>query len=112
MVEVWYFHRLYQSSLRWRLSDRLVAYCNFSRSVHVFDPCEVFPSRRCDRTECQRQHDLDRMWFDKRLQFHMFQISILHSLRFCNPEPGQHRDLRRSDIFLLISFIISTDHLN
>ena len=100
LVEVWYFCRLYQSSLRRRLSDRLVAYCNFSRSVHVFDPCEVFPSRRCDRTECQRQHDLDRMWFDKRLQFHMFQISILHSLRFCNPEPGQHRDLRRLDTLL------------
>lgn len=111
MVEVWYFCRLYQSSLRRRLSERLVSYCDFSRSVHVFDPCEIFPSRRCDRTECQRQHDLDRTWFDKRLQFHMFQISILHSLRFCSPEPGQHRDLlRRSDIFLLISFLIVTDN--
>ena len=95
MVEIWYFYRLYQSSLRRRLSERLAAYCNFSRSVLVFDPCEVFPSRRCDRTECLRQHDLDRTWFDKRLQFHMFQISILHSLRFCSPEPGQHRNLRR-----------------
>jgi len=112
MVEVWYFCRLYQSSLRRRLSERLVAYCDFSRSVHVFDPCEVFLSRRCDRTECQRQHDLDRTWFDKRLQFHMFQISILHSLRFCSPDPGQHRDLRRLDIFLLISFLIFTDHPN
>ena len=112
MVEVWYFCDLYQSSLRRRLSERLGTYCNFSRSVHVFDPCEIFPSRRCDRTECQRQHDLDRTWFDKRLQFHMFQISILHLLRFCSPDPGQHRDLRRSDVFLSISFLISTDHLN
>jgi len=112
MVEVWYFHRLYQSSLRRRLSERLGAYCNFSLSVHVFDPCEVFAFRRCDPTECQRQHDLDRTWFDKRLQFHMFQISILHSLQFCSSEPGQHRDLRRLDIFPLISFLISTDHLN
>ena len=112
MVEVWYFYRLYQSSLRRRLSEILWGYCNFSRSVLVFDPCEVFPSRRCDRTECQRQHDLDRTWFDKRLQFHMFQITILHSLRFCSPDPGQHRDLRRSDIFLLICFFIFADHLN
>jgi hypothetical protein len=111
LVEVWYFCHLYQSLLRRRLSERLGAYCNFSRSVHVFDPCEVFPTRRCDRTECQRQHDLDRTWFDKRLQFHMFQISILHLLSFCNPEPGQHQDLRRSENFLLLSFIIS-DHLN
>ena len=97
MVEVRYFYRLYQSSLRRRLNERLVAYCNFSLSVHVFEPCAF---RRCDRPECQRHHDLDRKWFDKRLQFHMFQISILHSLRFCSSDPGQHRDLRRLDVFL------------
>ena len=111
MVEVWRFYRLYQFSLRQRLSERLVAYSNFSLSVQVFDPCEVVAPRRCDRTECQRQHDLDHTWFDKRLQFHMFQISILHPLQFCSSEPGQHRDLRRSDIFLLISFLTPTNHL-
>ena len=112
LVEVWYFNSLYKSSLRRRLSEKLGAYCNFSRSVHVFDPCEAFAFRRCDRTACERQHDLDRTWFDKRLQFHMFQISILDSLRFCSSEPGQHRDLRRLDIYLLISSLISTDYLN
>ena len=111
LVEVCVFYRLYQSSLRRRLSERLWAYCNFSLSVRVFDPCEVFAFRPCDRTECQRQHDLDRTWFDKRLQFHMLQISILHSLRLCSSE-GQHRDLRRLDIYVLISSFISTDYLN
>jgi hypothetical protein len=110
-VEVWYFYGLYKSSLRRRLSKTLGAYCNFSLSVHVFDPCEAFAFRRCDRTACERQHDLDRTWFDKRLQFHMFQISILHSLRLCSSE-GQHRDLSRLDIYLFISSLIPTDHLN
>ncbi|KAF8460963.1 hypothetical protein DFH94DRAFT_790038 [Russula ochroleuca] len=76
-VEVRIFFNLYQGSLRRRVMERLEAYCNNSLSVRVFDPCESSAFGRCDRTECRRQHELNHTWFDKRLHFHMYQISIL-----------------------------------
>jgi hypothetical protein len=86
-VEVRAFYNLYQSTLRQRLKVKLEAYCNMCLNVRVFDPCEnAFFGRGCDRDRCQRQHQFDHMWFDKRLQFHLFQISILDSLRFFGKE--------------------------
>jgi len=99
-MEVGTFYELYRHSLRRRLSEKLHIYCNNSLSVRVFDPCETAASGRCDRRECQRHHELDHAWFDKRLNFHMFQISMLYALRFIGMDPGQH--LFRCDILLLI----------
>ena len=92
------FYELYRHSLRRRLWEKLHIYCNNSLSVHVFDPCETAALGRCDRRECQRNHELDHAWFDKRLHFHMFQILMLYTLRFIGMEPGQH--LFRCDILL------------
>lgn len=82
-VEVRAFVDLYKSALRRRLREKLGEYCNMCLNVRVFDPCEqaIF-GRGCDRTGCQRQHEFDHAWFDKRLQFHLCQISILNSLRY------------------------------
>ncbi len=93
LTEVGTFYELYRHSLRQRLSEKLHVYCNNSLSVRVFDPCEPSVFGRCDRRECQRHHELDYAWFDKRLHFHMFQISFLNWLRFIDRDPGQH--LRR-----------------
>jgi len=98
MIEVRFFYNLYRNSLQQRLRERLDAYCNTSLSVRVFDPCEAFAFARCDRTECQRQHNLDHAWFDRRLQFHMFQISILDSLRALTGSVGPRQ--YRFDLFL------------
>lgn len=98
LMEVGPFYELYRDSLRWRLWEKLHIYCNNSLSVHVFDPCETAALGRCDRRECQRNHELDHAWFDKRLHFHLFQILMLYTLRFIEKEPGQH--LFRCDILL------------
>jgi hypothetical protein len=91
IVEVRNFYDLYRSALRRRLKDKLEAYSNMCLHVRVFDPCEqVIFGRGCDRNECQRQHEFDHAWFNKRLQFHMFQIFILNSLRFFGMEEGQN----------------------
>jgi hypothetical protein len=98
-MEVRSFYTMYRNSLQRRVRERLEAYCNTSLSVRVFDPCEVSAASHCDRRNCERQHNLDHTWFDKRLHFHMFQISILHSLQGVSNsmEPGP---IRRFDIFL------------
>lgn len=99
-MEVGPFYELYRHSLRRRLLEKLDVYCNNSLSVRVFDPCEAAALGRCDRRECQRRHELDHTWFDNRLHFHMFQISMLDSLRFIDMDPGQL--LRRCDALLSI----------
>lgn len=89
VVEVKAFYHLYQSALRKRLQDKLEAYCNLCLNVRVFDPCmQVISGRRCDKIGCQRQHEVDHAWFEKRLRFHLFQILILDSLRFFGMEEG------------------------
>jgi hypothetical protein len=98
MIEVRIFYNLYQRSLQQRLREKLEAYCNTSLSVRVFDPCQAFAFARCDRTECQRRHNLDHAWFDGRLQFHLFQISILDSLRALTGGMGSRR-IHRFDLF-------------
>jgi hypothetical protein len=100
LVEVGPFYELYRHSLRRRLWEKLHVYCNNSLSVRVFDPCEFAVLGRCDRRECQRHHELDHAWFVKRLHFHIFQLSMLYSLRFIGMDPGQH--LHRCDILLSI----------
>jgi hypothetical protein len=106
-VEVRIFLDLYQGFLRRRLIERLEAYSNNSLSVRVFDPCESIAFGRCDRRmECQRQHDLNHTWFEKRLLFHMCQISILS---FVSTGIGQN--LRRSDLLLLICSLSANDLL-
>jgi hypothetical protein len=100
LMEVGPFYELYRHSLRRRLSEKLHLYCSNSLYVRVFDPCEAAALGRCDRRECQRHHELDHAWFDKRLHFHMFQILILYTLRFIGMDPGQH--LLRCDILLSI----------
>jgi hypothetical protein len=103
MVEVRSFYNMYQSSLQQRVKERLEAYCNASLSVRVFDPCEVSAASatgRCDRKECERQHNLDYAWFNKRLHFHMFQISILGSLRNLS-STMESGPVRRFDPFFL-----------
>ena len=105
-LEVRIFLDLYQGSLRRRLMERIEAYSNNSLSVRVFDPCESIAFGRCDRrTECQRQHDLNHTWFDKRLLFHMGQISILN---FVNTGLGQN--LRRFDLLLSICCHLSANY--
>ena len=96
LMEVGPFYELYRRSLRWRLWEKLHIYCNNSLSVRVYDPCEAAALGRCDRRECQRNHELDHAWFDRRLHFHMFQFLILYSLRFIDMDPGKH--LLRCDI--------------
>ena len=98
MMEVGSFYELYQRSLRQRLWERLHVYCNSSLSVRVFEPCEAAVIGRCDRTECQRRHELDHTWFDKRLRFHMFQITILNLLWFIRMDEAPN--LRRFDLLL------------
>lgn len=106
MIEVRSFVDLYQRTLRQRLREKLEAYCNNSLSVRVYDPCEAVAFvafGRCDYKDCQRQHELNHAWFDKRLHFHMCQISILNFLRFISPD--SHRfdmDLHRFDLLLSI----------
>jgi hypothetical protein len=95
MVEVRVFFDLYQRTLRRRLREKLEAYSNKSLSVRVFDPCESVAFRRCDRTECQKQHELNHTWFDNRLDFHLCQISILNLLRLIGL--GLRENLRRFD---------------
>lgn len=102
LMQVGRFYELYRHSLRWRLSEKLHIYCNNSLSVRVFDPCDTALGR-CDRRECQRHHELDHAWFDRRLHFHMFQISMLYTLRFIDRDPGQR--LFRCDILLSIHCI-------
>jgi hypothetical protein len=110
IVEVRVFHNLYQSALRQRLKGKLETYSNMCQSVRVFDPCEsAFFGRGCDRNECQRQHQFDHGWFDKRLQFHLFQILILDLLRFFGTEESYN--IRRfvvllSTLPLLLSCIL------
>jgi hypothetical protein len=100
LMEVGPFYHLYRHSLRRRLSQKLQFHCSNSLSVRVFDPCEAAALGRCDRRECQRHHELDHAWFVKRLHFHIFQISLLCSLRFIDMDPGQQ--LHRCDIPLSI----------
>lgn len=109
MVEAKSFHDLYQSTLRRRLREKLEAYCNNSLSVRTFDPCERFASGRCDHSDCQRPHSLDHAWFERRLRFHMFQISILSSIRYFGGESGQ--DKRRFDSLLSICYLHSLSTL-
>ncbi len=98
MMEVGSFYELYQRSLRQRLWERLHVYCNNCLFVRVFEPCEAAVIGLCDRTECQRRHDLDHAWFDKRLRFHMFQITILNLLWFIRMDEAPN--LRRFDLLL------------
>ena len=99
-VEVRFFFDLYQRTLRRRLREKLEAYSNKSLSVRVFDPCEsVALGRRCDRTECQRRHELNYTWFDNRLDFHLCQISILDLLRLIGTGLGSN--LRRFEFFAI-----------
>jgi len=98
MMEVRSFYTMYQNSLQRRVRERLEAYCNTSLSVRVFDPCEASAARSCDRTDCGRQHNLDHAWFDKRLHFHMYQISILDSLRGVS-NSMESGPIRRFDLF-------------
>jgi hypothetical protein len=101
MMEVRSFYNMYRASLQRRVRERLDAYCNASLSVRVFDPCEASAAGRCDRTECERQHNLDHAWFDKRLHFHMYQfsiLSILDSLR-SNLSSMESGPIRRFDLF-------------
>jgi hypothetical protein len=100
LMEVGQFYGLYRHSLQRRLWEKLHAYCNNSLSVRVFDPCEAAVMGRCDRRECQRHHELDFEWFNKRLHFHMFQIVMLYALQFIDMDPGHV--LRRCDILLSI----------
>jgi hypothetical protein len=108
MMEVRSFCGTYKTSLQRRVRERLDAYCNTSLSVRVFDPCETSAASRCDRRDCERQHNLDHAWFDKRLHFHMSQISILNSLQgvSSNMESGS---MRRFDFFFF-PFAISAHH--
>jgi len=103
LMEVGPFYDLYRRSLRRRLSEKLHVYCHNSLSIRVFDPCEAAALGRCDRRECQRHHELDHTWFVKRLHFHIFQISMLYSLRFIDMDPGQH--LHRCDILLSTCYL-------
>lgn len=96
LMEVRPFLDLYLRSLRRRLSEKLHFYCYHSLSLRVFDPCEAAALGRCDRRECQRHHELDHVWFDNRLHFHISQLSMLCSLRFIDMDPGQ--SLVRCDI--------------
>jgi hypothetical protein len=98
LMDVGPFYELYRHSLRRRLSEKLHFYCSSSLTVRVFDPCEDF--WRCDRRVCQRRHEFDHAWFDKRLHFHMSQILMLFTLRFIGMDPGQN--LFRCDILLWI----------
>ena len=68
-VEVRYFYDLYRSALRERVRKLLDTYCDGCLLVRVFDPCEHSSAGRCDRADCTRQHQLDRVWFDRRLEF-------------------------------------------
>jgi hypothetical protein len=97
-MEVRLFFRLYQGTIRRRLGEKLEAYCDNCLSVRVFDPCEFAAFGRCDSSDCQRQHELNHTWFDKRLQFHMCQISLLNLLQFISRGLGQN--LRRFDLLL------------
>ncbi|KAH9172885.1 hypothetical protein EDB89DRAFT_1962863 [Lactarius sanguifluus] len=90
-VEVRYFYDLYQSTLRQRLRKLLDAYCDGCLQVRVFDPCEMSAVGRCDRTDCTRQHKLDRAWFDKRLGFHMFLVDFSNLFRFFGGDPHYQR---------------------
>jgi hypothetical protein len=102
-VDVRRFCELYQTTLRERLRERLKLYSDNSLSVRIFDPCDTsFSKRRCERTGCQRQHELNHAWFEKRLYFHMFQISILHTLQFFSRESEQRSNIRRFGLLLLI----------
>lgn len=100
LMEVEPFIDLYLRSLRRRLSEKLHFYCSHSLSVRVFDPCEAAALGRCDRRDCQRHHQLDHVWFDNRLHFHISQLSMLYSLRFIGMDPGQN--LGRYDILFSI----------
>jgi hypothetical protein len=112
-VEVRAFYDIYKSALRRRLREKLEAYCNMCLNVRVFDPCEhaIF-GRGCDRNGCQRQHEFDYPWFDKRLQFHLFQFSILKSLRYFGLGEGQtnHRFVIR--ILKSLSHLSCIQHKN
>ncbi|KAI9510704.1 hypothetical protein F5148DRAFT_976352 [Russula earlei] len=107
VVEVRSFYNLYQSTLRQRVREKLEVYCNSSLSVRVFDPCEAYVSGRCDRTPCQWQHELNHTWFERRLQFHLLQISILHSLQFLST---QRNDIRRYWWFERLYDVINPAH--
>jgi len=112
MMDVRRFCDLYQTTLQSRLRERLAAYSNCSLSVHIFDPCDISVSkRRCDRTGCQRQHELNHAWFERRLYFHMFQISILHTLQFFSEESEQRSNIRRFGLLLLICCLPSLTSL-
>ena len=78
-VEARYFYDLYSTTLRERVRKLLDAYCDGCLHVRVFDPCDSSAGGRCDRTdrtECTRQHKLDRTWFDRRLEFHLRVVDL------------------------------------
>ena len=91
-VEVRYFYDLYQTTLRGRLRKLLDAYCDGCLHVHLFDPCEAFAVGRCDRgAECTRQHKLDRLWFDRRLRFHMRLVDLSNLFQFFGGDSRHQR---------------------
>jgi hypothetical protein len=90
-VEVRYFYELYLNTLRGRLRTLLDAYCDGCLHVRVFDPCDSFAAGRCDRTECTRQHKLDRTWFDRRLWFHMRLVDLSGLFQFFGGGPRHQR---------------------
>ena len=108
-MEVRSFYNMYRTSLQRRMREKLDAYCNTSLQVRVFDPCEASAASRCDRKDCERQHNLDHAWFDKRLLFHIFQFSILESLRgfSSGTESGV---IRRFDFISLQAAVSAHDH--
>lgn len=82
-VEVRYFYDLYQITLRQRVRKLLDAHCDGYLQVRIFDPCEASAAGRCDRgADCTRQHKLDRVWFDRRLRFHMYLVVFSKLLQF------------------------------
>ena len=91
-VEVRHFYDLYRTTLRERLRRLLDAYCDGCLHVRLFDPCEASAAGRCDRgAECTRQHKLDRVWFDRRLRFHLRLVDLSNLFQFFGGDSRHQR---------------------
>lgn len=74
---------LFRQRFRWSLIQRLrVLVESEDRSClksTVFFPClNTLLGRRCSRTDCPYAHELDEIWYTRRVRFHLQQICILH----------------------------------
>lgn len=74
---------LFRQRFRWSLIQRLrVLVESEDRSClksMVFFPClNTLLGRRCSRTDCPYAHELDEIWYTRRVRFHLQQICILH----------------------------------